>query len=303
MPVEIKRVEWGGWPNCYRIGNGTVEVVVTSDIGPRIMRYAFAAGQNLLKEYTDQLGKSGEPDWQLRGGHRLWIAPEHISRTYQPDNAPADIEIDGGILTATQAVELATGIQKQIVITMGEDGSAVEVLHRLWNRSPWAVEFAPWALTMMAQGGHAITGFPPRGTHPEILEPTNPLIMWAFTDLRDPRYTFLQKYFVLRQDPENSSPTKLGHFNEKTWGAYLLGSDLFVKQVRAQRGKIYPDMGCSFETFTRNDMLEIETLGPISKVEPGEAIEHTEHWSLHGNTSVNEWTDPVLDRIFLPILC
>ena len=38
---------------------------------------------------------------------------------------------------------------------------------------------------MMAQGGHGIHGFPPRGTHPEMLAPTNPLVMWAFTNLAD----------------------------------------------------------------------------------------------------------------------
>jgi len=126
--------------------------------------------------------------------------------------------------------------------------------------------------------------------------------MWAFTDLRDERYTFLEKYFVLRQDPANSKPTKLGHFNEKTWGAYLLGSDLFIKQVSAESGKSYPDMGCSYETFTRHDMLEIETLGPITKVAPGATLEHIEHWSLHAGITIPEWTDAALDAVLLPLL-
>ena len=50
------------------ISNGDVELVITSDIGPRIMRYAFPGGQNVFKEFAEGLGKSGEEKWQLRGG-------------------------------------------------------------------------------------------------------------------------------------------------------------------------------------------------------------------------------------------
>ena len=225
-----------------------------------------------------------------------------MPRTYAPDNSPVEVFVEGAVLRALQPVEPSTGIQKEIEVTLDPTCSKVKVVHRLKNTLAWDIEFAPWALTMMAQNGHGITGFPPRGTHPEMLEPTNPLIMWAFTDLRDERYTFLEKYFVLRQDPANSKPTKLGHFNEKTWGAYLLGSDLFIKQVSAESGKSYPDMGCSYETFTRHDMLEIETLGPITKVAPGATLEHIEHWSLHAGITIPEWTDAALDAVLLPLL-
>ena len=297
--VKIEKTEWRGWPNCYRMANGSMELIVTSDIGPRIMRCGFEDGANLFKIYEDQAGKSGEPDWQLRGGHRIWIAPEHRVRTYAPDNCPVRVEIDGTRLIATAPVEPSTGIQKQMVITMSSTGAEAQVLHRYRNTLPFEVEFAAWAATMMAQNGTAITGFPPRGSHPENLQPTNPLIMWAFTDLGDPRWTFLRKYLVLRQDPANRQPTKLGHFNENTWAAYLLGSDLFLKTYRAEPGRTYPDLGCSYQTFTRDDMLELETLGPISRVAPGEWLEHAEHWSLYRNITVPGWNDDELDRLLV----
>lgn len=300
--VSIDKQEWSGWPNCYSIRNGAIELIVTSDIGPRVMSAGFEGGRNLFKVYEDQAGKSGEADWQLRGGHRLWIAPEDRLRTYAPDNGPVRVEVSDGALTATSAVEPSTGIQKQIVVRMNPSEAKADIAHRYRNTLPFEIEFAAWAPTMMAQGGVGVTGFPPRGTHPENLEPSNPLIMWAFTDLTDPRWTFLRKYLVLRQDPGNSNPTKLGHFNVNTWAGYLLGSDLFVKTYRASPGRVYPDLGCSYQTFTRDDMLEMETLGPITRVAPGEWLEHVEHWSFHRNILVPEWDDTELDRIFLPIL-
>jgi len=185
---------------------------------------------------------------------------------------------------------------------MDPTGSRVTVWHRITNTGGWTLDFAAWALTMMAPGGTAFTGFPPRGSHPEVLEPSNPLVMWAYTDLGDPRWKYTRKYLSLRQDPSNASPQKLGLFNPHTWGAYLLGTDLYVKQSSAEPFAQYPDFGCSFETFTNNEFLELETLGPLSHVPPGETIEHVETWSLHRNIRIPALTDDVLDSIFLPIL-
>jgi hypothetical protein len=217
--VTIEPVEYGGWPNCFRVSNEEVELILTSDVGPRIMRFGFVSGQNLFKEFAGQMGTSGEPAWVPRGGHRLWIAPEDPVKSYAPDNGAVVVRVDRDVIYATQPVEGLTGIEKRIRIRMAEAGSGVEVVHRLRNVGREAYELAPWSLTMMAQGGFGIHGFPPRGTHPEMLVPTNPLVMWAFTDLADPRWRLSKKYLVLRQDPSNAVPQKLGSYNAKTWGA------------------------------------------------------------------------------------
>ena len=162
---------------------------------------------------------------------------------------------------------------------------------------------APWILTMFAQGGSGIHGFPPRGTHPEMLEPTNPLVMWAFTHLDDPRWRLSRKYLVLRQDPKNSNPQKLGTYNRHTWGAYLLNDELFVKRHEAVAPpSAYPDFGCSFETFTNADILELETLGPLTTLAPGQSVSHTERWSAHRGVKLSTWTDDELDAVLLPLI-
>ncbi len=301
--VKVEKTEWKGWPNCYRISNGEVELIVTSDVGPRVMRYGFVGGQNLFKEFAAQLGRSGEREWMPRGGHRIWFAPEDSQLTYALDNAPVRVLEDSNAVRLTQEIEPETGLVKEIVVQLEPTGTAVTVTHLITNRGakPWT--FAPWALTMMAPGGHGITGFPPRGKHPEVLAPTNPLVMWAFTDLSDPRLKFTKKYLVLRQDPKNTGqPAKVGLFNPHTWGAYLLGSDLFVKRYTALAGKTYPDYNCSYETFTNAEMLELETLGPLETVAPGETVRHVESWSLHKNVKVGDWTDAELDRVIAPLI-
>jgi len=261
-------------------------------------------GQNLFKEFTEQLGKSGEKDWQARGGHRLWIAPEDRIKSYAPDNGPIHIEIHGDVLEATEPVEPLTGLEKKITVRMASSGTGIEVLHQIRNAGKQPYELALWSLTMMAQGGTGIHGFPPRGHHPQDLPPSNPLTMWPYTNLADGRWTLLKKYLVLRQIPGSTSePQKLGSYNRDTWGAYLVNSELFVKQAHAEAdAKAYPDFGCTFETFTNGDFLELETLGPLQKLAPGKSATHTEHWNLHKNVHIAKWDDDELDRVLLPLI-
>jgi hypothetical protein len=305
MSVKIEKVEFKGWPDSYRVTNGEVELIVTGDVGPRIIRYGFVGGRNLFKEFPDQLGKSGESAFRIRGGHRLWVGPEYPPDspiTYSIDNSPVNIRVKGSTLIATPPLEAAAGVQKQIVVKMAAAGSGVEVLHRITNRNPWPVEFAAWPITVMAPGGTGITGLPPRGTHPEMLSPTNPLVIWAFTDLSDKRWRFTRKYILLHQDPKVAAPQKIGSFSADTFGAYHLGNELFMKRYRADPGRIHPDMGASFEMFTNHEVLELETMGPLTKLAPGATLAHIERWSLRRSVKIGKWSDAELDGALLPLI-
>jgi len=48
--VRMEKVNYLGQPNSYRLSNGTVEVVVSTDVGPRILRYGFLGKENVLGE-------------------------------------------------------------------------------------------------------------------------------------------------------------------------------------------------------------------------------------------------------------
>jgi hypothetical protein len=301
--VKIEPVAWEGWPNCYRLTNGEVELIVTSDIGPRVMRYGYVGGTNMFWVQKETAGKSGEPAWVLRGGHRIWIGPEDIRYTYPPDNAPIKVTIRDGALVATQPVERETNVEKQIEVRLAPKGTQATVIHRLRNRGNMPLEFSAWALSMMAPGGLGITGFPPRGTHPEVLPPTNPLVMWAFTDLTDPRWKFTKKYLTLKQDPAQTSPQKLGHFNSKTFGAYLLGDTLFMKHyLPPGKAQDHPDFGTSFQIFANGDFLELETMGPLTRVGAGETLEHVETWQLRKGARLGAITDAAVDALLAGLL-
>jgi hypothetical protein len=91
-------------------------------------------------------------------------------------------------------------------------------------------------------------------------------------------------------------------FNPETWGAYLLNGEVFVKCTKANPQASYPDYGCSFETFTNDELLELETLGPLARVAPGEWIEHEEKWGLYRNAAPAPMTDEALDAAIAPLV-
>jgi hypothetical protein len=298
--LKMEKVSYAGWPNCIKLSNGQVELIATTDVGPRIMRFGFVGGQNLLNEYKDQVGKTGGDEWRIYGGHRLWHAPEHIVRTYSLDNSPIKYKWSGETLTLTQNVEPETGIVKEIEITLDEKTNHVRVLHRLTNKNMWEIEAACWAMSVMAQGGRLILPREPFGPHPEYLLPTRPLVMWQYTDMGDPRWSWGTKYIQLKQDPKNAKKQKVGLLNKQGWGAYYLKGELFIKQYPNIEGAVYPDMGWNTETFTNDEMLEFETLGPLVKIQDSGRIEHVEDWHLF-KVKVGEGESDI-DKKVLPLV-
>lgn len=299
--VAMEKMSYGGWPNCIRLSNGSIELIATTDVGPRVIRLGFVGGQNFFAEYPDQMGKTGGDEWRIYGGHRLWHAPEASPRTYAPDNDPVQTEWNGSTLKLIQAVEASTGIQKEMEITIESDADRISLVHRLINHNLWDVDLAPWTLTVMTKNGRAVYPQEPYRPHPEYLLPARPMVLWHYTDLSDPRWIIGPKYLQLRQDPRAATKEKVGLLNKQGWAAYVLGGEVFIKRFPYREGAEYPDYGCNFETFTDADMLEIESVGPLTRLHAGGgAVEHVETWHLFkGNVGEAE---SAIDKTLLPLV-
>ena len=73
----------------------------------------------------------------------------------------------------------------------------------------------------------------------------------------------------------------------------LIDGALFVKRFGWEPGAAYPDGGCNAEVFTAGGYMELESLGPLTTLEPGASVEHVERWSLVGGL---DGTDEALER-------
>src|SRR4051812_33364553 len=105
-------------PNCYRISNATTELVVATDVGPRILRYSLIGRDNVLGEYPDRATPTALGAWKPWGGHRLWAAPERMPETYSPDNSPVHFDaLDEMSIRLRQNPDQA-GIQKEMTVAL-----------------------------------------------------------------------------------------------------------------------------------------------------------------------------------------
>ncbi len=291
--MDIDTITYAGWDDCVRLSHAQTELIITTQVGPRIIRYGFLEGGNLFHEAFQ--GQTEGETWRNYGGHRLWHAPEDTKRTYAPDNDPVTVEEFTDFVRLSQPTEALTGIQKTLEISLTVAGA--RVVHRLTNHGVWGVRLAPWALSVMAPGGVAVLPLPPRGAHGEHLLPSNRLAVWPYTDLSDPRWTWGRAYILLRQDTERG-PQKIGAYTPDSWAAYAHPAGLFIKTFETLAdANQYPDGGVNVEVFTNQRMLEVETLGPLVELAPGASVEHVEHWALFPAVPLPQHDDDVLQHI------
>lgn len=303
-PVKIDKTKYANYGSCYKLTNGTVDVLVTLDIGPRIIFYGFSGGENNLAELPVDAKAAGDTkNWYPYGGHRLWHAPEVMPRSYAPDNVPVTASVVGNsTVRVAPPLETTTGIQKEMMISLDREGTGVTITHTLKNQGVWPVELAPWALTIVRGGGTTICPQEPFVSHDDRLLPARSLTLWNFTDMADPRWTFGTKYLRLKTDADiKNKPQKIGAMNKLGWVGYLRGTTLFIKRFPYIEGANYPDYGCNFETYTDGDFMEVETLAPLQKLEPGETATHVEHWFLFKGVDAGK-TEDSLDKTIQPLV-
>ncbi|NLC67773.1 MAG: hypothetical protein GX754_03080 [Clostridiaceae bacterium] len=295
--VKIVKKEYRGWENCIEISNGIIDIIATTDVGLRIIRFGFTGKENEFCEVEGQVGTTGGDEWKIYGGHRLWHSPEYKPRSYEPDNSKIDYREKENGIVLSQPVEPWAQIKKEIEVTISPCKPEVYLLHRLVNKGAWPVKLAAWALTVMAPGGLEIIPLVKKDTG---LLPNSMISLWPYTRLNDSRVYWGEKYIMLRHDSNARGPFKIGLPNEDGWAAYANHGHLFVKKYNHIDGATYPDFGASFETYTCDFMTEIESLSPMIELEPGKSIEHRETWILHDNVKVPETEDDI-DRIILPL--
>ncbi len=303
-------VEYRGWKNNLKLANGHVELIVTLDVGPRVIAYRLPGGFNVMKNYDSMMGGTGEAEWQIRGGHRFWLAPEDLTRTYFADNRPVKWEQTGPHSAKfTPPPETEYGVQKTMELKLGPTGTKVEVILTVTNIGKEPTDLAPWGPTVMAPGGVEVIplpakfdhpGHPKRAKSPADFAPNQELILWPYFDFADSRWTFGKKYLFLRQDV-NKGPTKIGLAHREGWVGYVNSGTLFVKRFDYREGAVYPDRGTRYQTFSNEDMLEMETVGELVSLQPGASASLVESWELFGNVP-DVRTECDVDRVVLPLV-
>ena len=282
---KAEKIEFAGLPNCLRLTNGAVEIVVTTEVGARVLFYGFAGGgENILGLHLDAKTETALGTFKPYGGHRLWIAPENMPNSYAPDNSPVEYEFDAATnsVRLTQPIEPATKTRKEITVSLDAAGSGVVVNHKIKNCGDAEIELAAWALTIMNGAGGAclIPNEPFAAYGAQTLLPVRIVTLWSYTNLTDSRWRFDEDFIRLTVDASKKEPQKIGVLNRQGWAKYKFANLEFTKSFDFIDGALYPDMNSNTELYTAGDFVEIETLAPLVRLAPGETTEHIERWKL-----------------------
>ncbi len=287
MSVTISTVDYLRFGKCVRIANDDAEILVTVDVGPRIISYRRTNGENLF--FNDLEGKNivtepaimetfGKPVFELWGGHRMWATPESMPLSYYPDNeSVAWTEIENGVVFKPNA-QPVTDWQFTLTVTLAESGTEAVVNMDIKNLRDEVRRAGAWGISQMRKGGMAIC--PMNRDESVIPLPDKMVAFWPYCDMTDDRFAFGKDCFKLSHVEGVNKPFKCGINSAAGWLAYATYGEVFVKKVAYEAGAAYPDFGCNVETYVDGFMLEIEGLSPMKEIGKDESVSLTETWSI-----------------------
>lgn len=252
--------------------NEFLRIDYLTSLGPRVIGlYAKEAGVQLFARTPEAHWPTPHGEYYLHGGHRIWTAPEDLFFMV-PENHVQVSTAENGV-TLRSNVD-ASGLEKEISLRL--DRYRVAVAHRLTWHGNQPIDLAPWALTQMQLGGMAI--LPQSGVDTGLL-PNRSLVLWPYSQLRDDRLE-LHDDLVLIHGRAAAHAFKIGNYNPYGWVAYALDNVFFVKRFATDDTLRYPDKGCNAESYVRDTFLELESLGHLRRIEPGETMLYDEVWEV-----------------------
>ena len=245
----------------------------------RVMGLIPAGGANMLADISDIPPISTVyGDYHFVGGHRLWHSPEAMPRTYIPDTELTITDLADGVSLEAQT-EPGTGIRKRIEIRLSADKPSASLTHTLINDGLWTVELAPWAISQFRLGGTVILPMPVGNADPAGLLHNRQFSLWPYARINDPRLKLDDEFITFKADAL-LPPFKIGYFNPNGWLAYWLDGVLFRKTFEVQAGLPHPDNNCNAEMYCNHRFVELESVGPLTTLLPGESVHLVETWDL-----------------------
>ena len=264
------------WGKVLWITTDFAEVGIALDFGIRVVHISCPGMENLCYEQPADLsdGCATSKGWKVYGGHRMWLAPE-CKESYCPDNDPVSYEIQGNSVLVTQETEPWLGIQKQLRLTFRE--ACVDVENIFINRTDTEMTGASWGVNTLAPGGVAKVNF--AGTKPGDYTPRRIVSLWADTNVHDERVQFTRDSLTATHKPL-ADYFKMGLYTPQGKAVYENKGQRMTLTFTREPIDRYPDNGCNFELYLGKYFMELETMGVVRTMTPGQATSHVETWQL-----------------------
>lgn len=255
--------------------NEDIRIGVALEFGLRISYLSYKGSDNLFFEQPNDMTDLTTPDgWRVRGGHRLWTAPEG-EQCYHPDNDRITYQLFDNGVSIFQTKDPRINMEKTMHITF-LGNSRVKIMHEIKNLSNEKCRVALWPITAVDGGGVEEICL---NKQKSGCLPTNVIATWSYTSLGDERAEFTSEKITLRHKP-TSKLFKIGVGRLSAPVKYTNKGVVFTKSFDFFPEKEYTDGNVSYETYMCDHMAELESLSPLYDILPGEVRSHSEIWEL-----------------------
>jgi len=280
--MKTETIEYFGYSDCIAIENATTRVVLCPQAGGRVLEYSLN-GANALYLNPEQQGwrhKPGVPRIDPCGG-RFDVGPERVI-TPHPDLWLGDWtgQIAGdGKARLTSLRDETTGLRLVREFTLAPDSSRLDCEQRIINESDKPVMCCHWSRTLAVGGGICLIPLTPDSRFPKSYLMYGPGPVMNFQPV-DPNIRIRDGFLEILGTPANP---KLGMDSAAGWFAYLMRNDvLFVKRFPVDPDRVYCEMaGLTISIwYYKNEMCELEPIGPRETLAPGASASYTEQWEL-----------------------
>ena len=281
VPAKIGPVSYQGWTNAWRLANQEVEVIVVPEIG-RVMSFRFLQGENVFWEDRSLEGRRGNWDgkeWINFGGDKTWPAPEaewgrHTGRKeWMPppafDSLPVEARVEGRQLVLTSPVDPYYGVRTVRRVSLF--GSSLQIHTSYEKVSGEPFKMGIWVIT---QFKNPVAVYLPVETNSIF---TNGYFQFG----NEPWPQLQRRGSVIEITRDRQTAHKMG--GDARQLLWVGAREMCLVSVSDNPGGEYPDRGARAEVYTNPDpkeYVELEMLGPLARLQPGQTITLRSHYQL-----------------------
>ncbi len=287
QPVSLETITYQGWAGSIQAQTTSLKLIAVPSIG-RIMHVSQRGYPNLIWQEPYFRGKLADPEqtqlgyWYNFGGGKLWVAPQsqwrsawgHWPPDYALDGAPctSTIEAPDTFMVESQPSS-TTGITFRRRVQIRDQGA--DFTYTMINTSSHQVDWGIW-MVLQAVGGGRI--FLPATDQTQFWLDPQPNRLEASTPEAFGYQKIDQVYVVDHVKARDGS--KLFSIPDQGWLAYRVQNQVFFLLYPADRTVDYPQGEGSTEIYISGAYVELEHVGPLMHLIPGESGSIPEFWRV-----------------------
>jgi hypothetical protein len=284
----VRRLQFLNYPDCIELSNkaGTV-AVLGHHVGGRVLSYRQGGKESLYLN-------SSEEKWTPENGKkpssagRFDIGPEYlIPKRAELWSGQWSAKITGprsARLTSKPAADAGIRLIRDFVLA--ENSSHLACTQTMVNTSGETRRWCHWGRMFAIHGGIGVVPLTPK--HQRF--PKGYIMMRGSDEMlilpEDPNIRRRGNFLEILAPPKEP---KLGFDSFAGWFAYQMPNDLaFIKTYKTYPGRLYGEIaGLTLSIwYPKSDWVpacEIEPIGPMEILQPGQKAAFTENWYLLPN--------------------